>query len=418
MKRIIQFLPLVLMIVLISSCSQQNNLAKYNLAPNYTDQFPDRFINQKIYHVNDTLSELSIRIIPALIPNLKAKRVELYSYLTLTYSVYSSMSKKDIVQTNTYKLTDFLAYEDMEGGVIKLAIPLKLIQNQNYIVLVSVQNPVDKQNFLKYHQVFKTKSAPENYRILNEKDEIIWTSWIAEDQKIKIQYRYKDSANIMLSYFKPEFGPALPPFSDQLNKDLVVDKPFEQFKLQLKNGMSSLIELPREGLYKISSSKNDKEGKTIVKLYDDYPSVVSESQKVFGLRYLTPYKEFSLMLKDDPSHTIQEFWFFEDRTKERSQEMMRTYYARMLRANRLFTTYKEGWKTDRGMVFMIYGPPDQVYYDLGKETWEYGPDASYNDLKFVFHKTSNIHTQNAMILERGPEFKYSWYTLLDNWRNQ
>lgn len=418
MKRIIQFFILTITIVVASSCSQQNNLTRYNLAPNYTDQFPGRFMNQQIYHVNDTLSELSIRIVPSLIPNLKAKQVELYSYLSLTYSVYSSMNKKDIIQTNTYKLTDLLAFEDMEDGIIKMTIPLKLIQNQNYLVLVSVQNLVDKQNFLKYHQVFKTKFAAENYRILNENDEIVWVNWIRDNLKIKVQYRYQDSTSILLSYFKPKFGPALPPFSDLANKDLMVDEPFEQFQLQLFNGKSSIIELPREGVYKFHSSVNDQDGKTILKLYENFPSVVSESQKVFGLRYLTPFKEFSMMLKDDPAHTIQEFWFFEDRTKERSQELMKTYYARMLRANRLFTTYKEGWKTDRGMIFMIYGPPDQVYYQLGKEIWEYGPDAYHNDLKFVFNKSSNILSHNAMLLDRGLEYKHSWYTLLDNWRNE
>lgn len=418
MKKITQLLLFGIIAILFSACSTQNNLSKYNLAQNYTDQFPGRFMNQQIFHVNDSLSELSLRIIPALIPNLKAKQVELYSYLTLTYSVYTSSNKKDLVQTNTYKLTDFLAYEDMEDGVIKMTIPLNLKQNQHYLVLVSVQNPVDKQNFLKYHQIFKTAYSSENYRVLNERGELVWTDWINEGQKIKIQYRYYDSTSILLSYFKPKFGPALPPFSDHVNKDLIANKAFEEFELNLSNGMTSIIELPKEGLYKFHSSKTDQEGKSMLKLYDDFPSVISASQKVFGLRYLTPYKEFSMMLKDDPEHTTQEFWFFEDRTKERSEEMMKTYYARMLRANRLFTTYKEGWKTDRGMIFMIYGPPDQVYYDLGKEIWEYGPDASYNDLKFVFNKTSNPLNNNTMILDRKSDFKTSWYRLLDHWRNE
>jgi len=131
MKKYIHFFALSLFIVFTSSCVQQNNLTKYNLASNYTDQFPGRFMNQQIYHVNDTLSELSIRVVPSLIPNLKAKKVELYSYLTLTYSVYTSMNKKDLIQTNTYKLTDFLAFEDMDEGVIKLTIPLKLMQNHH-----------------------------------------------------------------------------------------------------------------------------------------------------------------------------------------------------------------------------------------------------------------------------------------------
>lgn len=418
MKNITALLLLSFIALFWSSCSQQNNLAKYNIAPNYTDQFPGNFMEQQIFHLNDSVSELNIRVIPSLIPNIKAKQVELYSYLTLTYSVYSSMNKKDLVQTNTYKLTDFMEFKDMDGGIIKLTVPLKMQQNHNYIVLLSVQNPVDKQNFLKYYQIFKTSFSSENYRIVDQNNNLIWDNWLEKDQKIKIQYRYKDSTKIYLSYFKPQFSPALPPFSDHTNKDFENTKAFEQFKLQLTNGESSLIELSREGLYKIHSTVQDKDGRSILKLYDGFPSVVSSSQKVFGLRYLLPYKEFSLMLKDDTEHSINEFWFFDERSKERSQDMMKTYYARMQRANRLFTTYKEGWKTDRGMIFMIYGPPDQVYYDFGKETWEYGPDAAYNDLKFVFQKTATVLYSNEMVLDRSADYKYSWYTLLDHWRNE
>jgi GWxTD domain-containing protein len=306
----------------------------------------------------------------------------------------------------------------MEKGVIKMTIPLKLRQNENYVILVSVQNPIDKQNYLNFNTVFKTKYAAENYKILDANDQIIWTNWIKSGQEIKIQYRYQDSSKIVLSYFKPQFSPALPPFSERVNKDFLIEQPFEQFQLQLTNGKTASIELPHDGLFKIHSGKTDYSGKTILKIFEDFPSVVSPSQKVFGLRYLTPQKEFALMLKDDPSYTVNEFWFFEERSKERSEEMMQTWYARMLRANRLFTNYKEGWKTDRGMIFMVYGPPDQVYYELDKEIWEYGPDASYNDLKFVFHKMASRFIQNEMVLERSPDYKISWYRLLDHWRNE
>ncbi len=418
MKIFLKAFALAAIVLLFASCSQQNNLAKYNLAPNYVEQYAGRFMNQQIYHVNDSLSELSLRIIPSQIPNLKSKQVELYSYLTLTYSVYNSMNKKDVVQTNTYNLSELLAFEDMAEGIIKMSIPLKLIQNENYIVLVSVQNPIDKQNYLSFNRVFKTKYAAENYKILDHNDEIIWTTWIIAGQEIKIQYRYQDSSKILLSYFKPQFSPALPPFSDRVNKDFLLEKPFEQFQLQLTNGKTASIELPHDGLYKIHSGAADHSGKTILKLFDDFPSVVSASQKVFGLRYLTPQKEFALMLKDDPTYTMKEFWFFEERSKERSEKMMQTYYARMLRANRLFTNYKEGWKTDRGMIFMVYGPPDHVYYELDKEIWEYGPDASYNDLKFEFHKMASNFIQNEMVLERKSDYKLSWYRLLDHWRNE
>jgi len=64
-------------------------------------------------------------------------------------------------------------------------------------------------------------------------------------------------------------------------------------------------------------------------------------------------------------------------------EVMAEYYRRVEYANKNFKSYTDGWNTDRGMVFITLGPPDQVerqpvaidtkpyeiwrYYNLNKE---------------------------------------------------
>jgi len=54
------------------------------------------------------------------------------------------------------------------------------------------------------------------------------------------------------------------------------------------------------------------------------------------------------------------------------------YYNRVAMANANFTTYSlEGWRSDRGMVFIILGPPDNIerhpfeYYAKPYEIWQY-----------------------------------------------
>ena len=37
------------------------------------------------------------------------------------------------------------------------------------------------------------------------------------------------------------------------------------------------------------------------------------------------------------------------------------YYRRVRFANEEFTQYKDGWKTDRGMIYILFGPPNQVF---------------------------------------------------------
>ncbi len=56
---------------------------------------------------------------------------------------------------------------------------------------------------------------------------------------------------------------------------------------------------------------------------------------------------------------------------------MEEYFARVDYANEKFKTHREGWKTDMGMVFIIFGVPDNIDrhpFELGDppyEIWDY-----------------------------------------------
>jgi GWxTD domain-containing protein len=55
------------------------------------------------------------------------------------------------------------------------------------------------------------------------------------------------------------------------------------------------------------------------------------------------------------------FWKKRDPTPESEKnELMEEYYSRVTFANRQFTHYTDGWKSDRGMVYIIFGPPSNI----------------------------------------------------------
>ena len=67
-------------------------------------------------------------------------------------------------------------------------------------------------------------------------------------------------------------------------------------------------------------------------------------------------------------------------------EKMALYYARVEYANKHFTRYREGWRTDMGLVFILLGPPSNVERypfqidEKPEEVWQYY-DLNY---QFVF----------------------------------
>ena len=82
---------------------------------------------------------------------------------------------------------------------------------------------------------------------------------------------------------------------------------------------------------------------------------------------------------------FREFWKKRDPTPESERnEEMEQYYLRVVFANKNFSHYTDGWKTDRGMVYIMFGPPSNVDrhpFDSDAkpyETW------FYNDLNYQF----------------------------------
>ena len=56
---------------------------------------------------------------------------------------------------------------------------------------------------------------------------------------------------------------------------------------------------------------------------------------------------------------------------ERARSFMKSYFQRVEQANMHFASYKEGWKTDRGMTYIIFGLPDELYRFSDREVWTY-----------------------------------------------
>jgi hypothetical protein len=96
--------------------------------------------------------------------------------------------------------------------------------------------------------------------------------------------------------------------------------------------------------------------------------------------------------------------------------LLKRYYGRVKEANKYYTSYTQGWKTDRGMVFVVFGKPTNMYMTSKGEVWVYGMETSMNSIRFVFNKTENPFSDNDYILERSQFFKDPWYSAVDYWR--
>jgi len=177
------------------------------------------------------------------------------------------------------------------------------------------------------------------------------------------------------------------------------------------------IALPQNGFYHLKTNNETKEGVTFFVYESSFPKIKNTEQMIMATRYIMAKKEFdNCMLATDKKAAIDKFWLDISGSNERAKELIRKYYGRVQEANKLFTSFQEGWKTDRGMIYVVFGAPNKVTKRKNGEVWTYGEIGNPNSIVFPFVKVINPFTDNDYYLERNEAFKAPWYQAVDMWR--
>ncbi len=106
-------------------------------------------------------------------------------------------------------------------------------------------------------------------------------------------------------------------------------------------------------------------------------SVTNIDDAIRQLRYIASTKEMQRMLRAKPSRRgelFRAFWKSKDPTPETvTNELMEEYYRRVEEASRMFGSFREGWETDMGEVYIRFGPPSEVErhpFDIDSRPYE------------------------------------------------
>ncbi len=100
--------------------------------------------------------------------------------------------------------------------------------------------------------------------------------------------------------------------------------------------------------------------------HPDLPPTITDIDKaVEQLRYAASPDEMDYIEEaktpDEKTKRFLEYWKKRDPDPQSPRnELMEEYYERVAYANKNFGSYTEGWKSDMGMVFIRFGPPENV----------------------------------------------------------
>lgn len=155
----------------------------------------------------------------------------------------------------------------------------------------------------------------------------------------------------------------------------------------------------------------------------DYPLVTRLGDLVEPLVYLAEPGEVEALRAFEGGPGLRAAFdrFWGDRLDDRrvASSTVRTYYERVEEANRLFATQKEGWKTDQGMVYVLFGPPSYVETTPTREVWTYGM-SGVAPQTLVFERTAGFPGDRApfsvLSLVRDRGYQDVWSRIRYLWR--
>lgn len=367
------------------------------------------------YHLNDSMSQLFYEISnEALLYKKSDSSNYFYCHIKVILKICSEDNLSNIIDTASIvikdKQTDAIV-KQLKGDVL-----FNLKKGFNYYIDVNVIDVHKKTMYT--HNMYSNKTTNEtrqNFLITNSRNEVLFSSYYKPDEVVYIQSNRNKEKLYEVDYFRPNFKLALPPFSvDQMLRFNY--KPDSTFSVYSKDDKIELA-LPQKGFFHLKTNNETKDGVTFFVYESSYPKIKNSEQMILATRYIMAKKEFdNCMLASDKKSVIDKFWVDISGSNERAKELIRKYYGRVQEANKLFTSFQEGWKTDRGMIYIVFGAPNKVSKRKNGEVWTYGEVGNPNSTVFSFIKIINPFTDNDYFLERSEVYKEPWYQAVDMWR--
>lgn len=399
----------------------RNLAALYNPAENYL------FPQTNIYHNSDTKSTLSVRIFPnQLLINRANPDGALQGDVEIFYQLFNLSLGGAKADSGSYRFI-VPAPESEKRRTFLSTIELKAEKGNTYNLQVIMKDR-NAERSIQMYLPFEKVSAESRYhfQVFDKRTgERVFSPIVRKNQSVYLRTPRLQTDSLYVHYFPPG--------------DKIPDPPFMQLptpEISLKTDDIRAVEysdtltftFPREGTYHITSRREGTEGVSFFNFGPYYPSIRTPEAMFGPLRYLmTAEQEKEIGSNYNLKLAVENFWINATGNIEQARELLRIYYNRVLFSNFYFGADKEGWRTDRGMIYIIYGPPDRLYKTSDTEVWGYETTVEENKwgyaerteddyVNFYFVRRDNPFTATDFILSRSQTVTTYWDVALRSWR--
>ncbi len=412
------FGSLVLIAVLLgmTACYNPSKISFTNISSNYVNLAKNFNLSISGFTPDSSTCKVYFKFnSQALFFQKDIKKNYFFAKYKINYELYKSYDLKKLLDSATVNFIDSTHFNTTVEIFDSLSIPIH--DHTFYTIAFTLTDLGKKYSTTKYLYVSSRQNLSRNsFLMVHENNVPFVESYINKGERFRIVCRDASIQKLYVKYFNRSFPIAEPPYTLSANRPMsfVADS---VFTVTVSNGTTDMLSLNSQGIYHFQTDTSQKEGFSLYRFADDFPEITSLEQMLLPLHYITTKTEYlDLSSAKNTKVVMDAFWLEKAGNPDRARELIRTYYNRVQDANRYFTSYTDGWKTDRGIIYVIFGSPINVFRSASNETWYYGEDQNMISITLVFAKTWNPLTDNDYTLERGIEYKDLWYKAVQKWR--
>ncbi len=373
----------IISISIIFSCVSGNKLKNEPLTP-YPNTLEMGF-HYKLYHKSNELSELHLQT------NGDEYRI--------TVRAYEDFRTKEILYKSSHQITS------INNSIEKIEIP---IAKKQYALEILLFNNSTNKASSDAIWVDKITTNAQTLRVYDKNNIPFLKKYVRVMDGLQFNASLTDLP-IYIKYFDDNYKPAPPP---HISKALLFS-PLNGAKNTLRIPQNEVFTFVKEGLYFVHTDTTSEQGIFIRVVDSDFPKLRKAEDLTLSIRYITKNEEYNRLTSKntDTKNELDRFWLSRGGNKEKSRALIRLYYNRVQISNEFFTSYKAGWKTDKGIIFTIFGKPTRVQKTKDSEYWYYKRTPYRDYIDFTFDKKNETY-----ILRRTPMLEQTWSSQVYAWR--
>jgi len=411
-----KLLPLLFVMLVLAGCRVSSELSQQDLNALYDPATRFTSIEGQAVHLNDSTTwlRLYLKLSDFSYEKTRAKPLPM-ARIMIHYRLTDNYETNIILHRDSVYLTDSIYLNPENIAHHDLYLPIKT--QGEFLFSANITDLNNKKEASFFLVINKgDMNFRENFNLSDEDGQPLFGDRIAEEQAFNIKSLVNEGPLLFGRFYQRQFPIALPPFAIDNTEPFDYDAD-STFKLDYQKGNSGLLKLNKKGFYHFQTDTTNKHGITVFVTDPDFPRISLPLHVLEPLRYITTTREFEqLSTYQNPKLAVDSFWLAHAGLESRAKTLISKYYNRVQEANTLFSSYLEGWKTDRGMIYIIFGPPNHVFRATNIENWTYGEVSRPQSLRFSFVRVNNPFTNNDFSLMRNPQYKEFWFNSVEVWR--